>query len=132
MGVDFADYDNDGWPDMVVTDLANQRYLLYRNHRDGTFEDVSGLSGIGAMSQLHSGWSVRFMDYDKDGWKDLLIAQGNDLDTIENTSPQLRYCEPMMLIRNIGKDFVDVSSVSGNIFHDAWVGRGTGHRRYRQ
>jgi hypothetical protein len=64
------------------------------------------------------------MDYDNDGWKDLLIAQGHDLDTIEKTSPQLRYREPMMLVRNTGKGFVNISSISGDIFHEAWVGRG--------
>ena len=43
MGVDFADYDNDGWPDIVVTDLANQRYALYQNNRDGTFNYASNV-----------------------------------------------------------------------------------------
>lgn len=124
MGVDFADYDNDGWPDIVVTDLANQRYALYQNNRDGTFNYVSDSSGIGRMTLLHSGWSLRFVDYDNDGWKDLLIAQGHDLDTIEKVSPQLHYREPMMLVRNAGGRFIDVSSISGDIFHDAWVGRG--------
>ena len=94
MGVDFADYDNDGWPDIVVTNLATQRYALYQNNRDGTFNYASNSSGIGSMSQLHSGWSLRFLDYDNDGWKDLLIAQGHDLDTIERISPQLHYKEP--------------------------------------
>ena len=124
MGIDFADYDNDGWPDIVVTDLANQRYALYQNNRDGTFNYASLLSGIGTISMLHSGWSVRFMDYDNDGWKDLLIAQGHDMDNIQVVSPMLRYREPMMLLRNTGKKFVDVSSISGDIFHEAWVGRG--------
>jgi enediyne biosynthesis protein E4 len=124
MGVDFADYDNDGWPDIVVTDLATQRYALYQNNRDGTFNYASNSSGIGTMSQLHSGWSLRFMDYDNDGWKDLLIAQGHDLDTIEQISPQLHYKEPMLLARNTGRKFVDVSSISGDIFHEAWAGRG--------
>ena len=64
------------------------------------------------------------MDYDNDGWKDLLIAQGHDLDTIETSSPMLHYKEPMMLVRNTGKRFVDVSGISSEIFHDAWVGRG--------
>jgi hypothetical protein len=64
------------------------------------------------------------MDYDNDGWKDLLIAQGHDLDTIETINPQLHYREPMLLIRNEGKKFVDVSSISGDVFHQAWVGRG--------
>jgi len=124
MGVDFADYNNDGWPDLVITDLANQRYALYQNAGDGTFNDATFSSGLGAITMLHSGWSLRFLDYDNDGWKDLLIAQGHDLDTIETISPQLHYREPMMLLRNTGKKFVDVSSISSEIFHDAWVGRG--------
>ncbi|HTW80373.1 MAG TPA: CRTAC1 family protein [Terracidiphilus sp.] len=124
MGVDLADYNNDGWPDLVISDLANQRYALYRNLGDGTFDYSSISSGLGAMSMLHSGWSLRFMDYDNDGWKDLLIAQGHDLDTIQKSFPQLRYREPMMLVRNTGGKFVDVSGISTEIFHDAWVGRG--------
>jgi hypothetical protein len=124
MGVDFADYNNDGWPDLVVTDLANERYALYQNAGDGTFNYSSLSSGLGEMTRLHSGWSLRFMDYDNDGWKDLLIAQGHDLDTIETSAPLLHYKEPMMLARNTGKKFVDISSISSEIFHDAWVGRG--------
>jgi hypothetical protein len=124
MGVDFADYDNVGWPGIVVTNLATQRYALYQNNRDGTFNYASNSSGLGSMSQLHSGWSLRFLDYDNDGWKDLLIAQGHDLDTIERISPQLHYKEPMLLARNTGRGFVDVSSMSGDIFHEAWASRG--------
>jgi hypothetical protein len=124
MGVDFADYDNDGWPDLVVTDLANQRYAMYRNNRDGAFDYASIVNGVGAITMFHSGWSSRFIDYDNDGWKDLLIAQGHDLDTIETISPQLHYREPMLLLHNNGKKFVDVSSISGSVFHEAWVGRG--------
>src|SRR6266568_3739219 len=124
MGVDFADYDNDGWPDVIVTNLATQRYALYKNDRDGTFDYASASSGIGYISALHSGWSLRFIDYDNDGRKDLLIAQGHDLDTIEKISPQLHYREPMLLARNDGKEFVDISQSSGDIFHEAWVGRG--------
>ena len=124
MGIDFADYDNDGWPDIVVTDLANQRYALYHNNRDGTFDYASLTSGLGAISQLHSGWGARFVDYDNDGWKDLLVAQGHDMDNIELVSPQFRYRESVMLLRNVAGKFVDVSGVSGDIFKDAWVGRG--------
>jgi hypothetical protein len=124
MGVDFADYENTGWPGLVVTDLANQRYALYHNNHDGTFDYASFNTGLGTMSQLHSGWSLRFMDYDNDGWKDLLITQGHDMDNIEMVSPRLRYREPMLLVRNVGGKFVDVSSISGDIFNEAWVGRG--------
>ena len=124
MGVDFADYNNDGWPDIVVTDLANQRYALYQNNGDGSFTYTSQTVGIGQMTLSHSGWGVRFLDFDNDGWKDLLIAQGHDLDTIELTYPNLHYREPMLLTRNTGRGFVDVSGQSGNVFRQPWVARG--------
>jgi hypothetical protein len=124
MGVDFADYNNDGWPDLVVTDLANQRYALYQNNGDGSFNYASSAAGIGQMTLSHSGWGVRFFDYDNDGWKDLLIAQGHDMDTIELTSPNLKYREPLLLARNTGHGFVDISAQSGEVFRQAWVSRG--------
>jgi hypothetical protein len=124
MGVDFADYNNDGLPDLVITDLATQMYALYRNDGDGTFTYESYPSGLGRMTMTHSGWGVRFLDYDNDGWKDLLIAQGHDLDTIQLTFPNLRYREPMLLARNTGHGFEDVSAEAGSVFREAWVGRG--------
>jgi enediyne biosynthesis protein E4 len=125
MGVDFADYRNTGWPSLLVTDLANQRYSLYENNRDGSFNYVSQETGIGKMTLLHSGWGVRFFDYDNDGWKDLMIAQGHDLDTIELTAPTLRYREHLLLAHNDhGKGFTDVSNESGEVFQQNWVGRG--------
>jgi hypothetical protein len=124
MGVDFADYNNDGLPDLIITDLANQMYALYRNNGDGSFTYASYESGIGRMTRGHSGWGVRFMDYDNDGCKDLLIAQGHDLDTVELNYPNLHYREPMLLAHNTGHEFVDVSEDSGTIFHQSWLGRG--------
>ena len=124
MGVDFADYNNDGWPDIVVTDLANQRYALYQNNGDGSFSYASPAEGISQITLSHSGWGVRFLDYDNDGWKDLLIAQGHDLDTIELNYPNLHYREPMLLARNAGQKFVDVSADSGSVFRKPWVARG--------
>ncbi len=125
MGTDFADYNNDGWPDLIVDDLANQKYALYRNAGDGTFNYDSYVTGVGGMTLLHSGWGVRFMDYDNDGWKDLLIAQGHDLDTIEKSFPDLHYREAPLLLRNVdGKKFVNVGAVSNDVFRQRWVGRG--------
>ena len=118
MGVDFADYDNDGWPDISVTDLSGQRYALYHNHRDGTFDYVTDSAGFGDMTQPYSGWGIRFIDYDNDGWKDLLIAQGHDLDNIEKTRPEIHYRQPMLLARNQGKTF------TGQLLQPGWVGRG--------
>ncbi len=124
MGIDFQDYNNDGLPDLVITNLANQKYALYKNNGDGSFTYDTYMSGIGGMTLLHSGWSLHFLDYDNDGLKDLLIAQGHDLDTVELNSPQIKYREPMLLARNTGKGFVDVSAISGEVFKQAWVGRG--------
>jgi len=125
MGVDFEDYNNDGWPDMIVTDLANQKYALYANAGDGTFNYSTLSTGLGATSLLHSGWGVRFIDYDNDGWKDLFIAQSHVMDTIQINEPHLRYKEPPLLLRNEGgKKFVDVSAQSGEVFQEAWAGRG--------
>ncbi len=124
MGVDFADYNNDGFPDLIITALANQRYALYLNGRDSSFSYASFISGVARATMTHSGWGVRFLDYDNDGWKDLLIAQGHDLDTVELSYPNLHYREPMLLLRNNGKEFVDVSAASGDVFSKPWLGRG--------
>jgi len=125
MGVDFEDYNNDGWPDVIVTDLANQRYSLYTNGGDGTFDYATNSSGLGAITLLHSGWGVRFLDYDNDGWKDLFIAQAHVMDNIEVNEPHLHYLEPPMLLHNErGRKFTDVSSNSGEVFHKRWAGRG--------
>ena len=125
MGIDFQDYDNDGLPDLVITNLANQKYALYRNNGDGSFTYDTYVSGLAPMTLLHSGWGIHFLDYDNDGKKDLLIAQGHDLDTVELNYPQLHYKEPMLLARNMGHGkFADVSKESGSVFAQPWVSRG--------
>ncbi len=124
MGIDAADYNNDGWPDLLITDLANQRYALYQNNSDSTFSYSSFSTGLGRISMLHSGWGARFLDYDNDGWKDIIVAQGHDLDTVEINYPNLHYREPMLLVRNMQKSFVDVSAISGPGLRQPWLGRG--------
>ena len=125
MGIDFQDYNDDGLPDLVITNLANQKYALYRNNGDGSFTYDTYVSGLAPMTLLHSGWGIRFLDYDNDGRKDLLIAQGHDLDTVELNYPQLHYKEPMLLARNLGGGkFGDVSSQAGKVFQQSWVSRG--------
>jgi hypothetical protein len=122
MGVDFSDYDNDGLPDIAVTDLSNERYLLFRNNGDGTFRDVTNRSGIGSATLAFSGWSTHFLDYDNDGWKDLFVAQSHVMDTIQKTAPNLRYLEPPLLLRNQTGHFSRV--VAGEAFEREWAGRG--------
>ena len=124
MGVEFADFNNDELPDLVITNLAGQRYAMYQNAGDGTFTYVSDTSGVGRITQPHSGWGIALADVDNDGWKDLLIAQGHDLDTIELTFPNLHYREPMVLVHNTGKGFEDTSAQAGQVFANPWVARG--------
>ncbi|MGI8772691.1 MAG: CRTAC1 family protein [Acidobacteriaceae bacterium] len=124
MGVDFRDYDNDGLPDLIITNLANQKYALYKNNGDDSFTYSSYMTGVAGSTLLHSGWGTRFFDYDNDGWKDLIVAQGHDIDNIQLNYPQLRYKEPMLLMHNNRHGFTDVSAQSGEIFQQAWVGRG--------
>ncbi len=122
MGIDFSDYDNDGLPDIVVTDLSNERYMLFRNEGTGTFRDVTSTSGIGSATLAFSGWSTHLFDYDNDGWKDLFVAQSHVMDTIEKTSPNIRYLQPPLLLRNVSGHFVRV--VAGEVFRRDWAGRG--------
>ena len=122
MGVDFGDYDNDGRPDVLVTDLSNERYRLFRHNGDGSFQDVTNMSGVGGATLPFSGWSTRFFDYDNDGWKDVFVAQGHVMDTIEKTSPNLRYLQPPLLLRNESARFVRV--MAGEAFEKDWAGRG--------
>ena len=125
MGADFEDYNNDGWPDIVITDLANQKYALYSNAGDGSFDYTTVPTGLGAITLLHSGWGVRFLDYDNDGWKDLFIAQSHVMDTIQVNEPHLQYREsPLLLWNDHGKRFVDVSAQSGVVFQQKWASRG--------
>ncbi len=122
MGTDFSDFDNDGRPDIVVTDLSNERYVLFRNNGDGTFSDVTNSSGLGRATLAYSGWSTRLIDYDNDGWKDLFVAQGHVMDTIEATAPNLQYLQPPLLLRNVAGHFTKVDA--GPMFAARWAGRG--------
>ena len=130
MGVDFADYDNDGRADITVTDLSDQRYLLYRNNGDGTFADATNASGVGRATLKYSGWSTRLVDIDNDGWKDLFVAQGHVMDNIEVTSPNLKYLQPPLLLRNLQGRFSADGFRTGR--KDRMGGAGRGIRRSGQ
>lgn len=125
MGVDVADYDNDRLPDILVTNLSNQCYALYRNEGESGFAYVSDRSGLSKITLLFAGWGVRFLDYDNDGWRDIFVIQGHVLDTIQITSPHIQYAQPPFLLQNLnGETFVNVSSESGEVFSRPYVGRG--------
>lgn len=100
MGVDFRDYDNDGLPDIVVTDLAKQIYAVYHNDGKGSFSYRSLEAGLGTLSAGSSGWGMRLDDLDNDGWKDLFVAQSHVMDNVEQIDPSLHYLEPPLLALN--------------------------------
>lgn len=123
MGVDFEDYDNDGWPDIFVDDLANEKYGLFRNVKS-TFEYVSGPTNLAEVSRRHSGWGAKFIDYDNDGWKDLFVAQSHVMDNIDLMQPPLHYLETPLLLHNNRGKFEDVSGRSGACFTVQLAARG--------
>ena len=100
MGVDFRDYDNDGRPDIVVTNLAKQIYAVYHNDGNGSFSYRSLQAGLGVLSAPSSGWGMRLEDFNNDGWKDLFVAQGHVMNNVEQIDPSLHYLEPPLLAVN--------------------------------
>jgi hypothetical protein len=124
MGVDAADYDNDGYMDLFITTLSNETYPLYRNNGDGTFTYMTNTAGVGQISLLFSGWGTRFLDADNDGLRDIFVAQGHVLDTIEKTSSYLKYKQTPLLMLNTGKGFVNVSATAGQAFSLPSAARG--------
>src|SRR5438552_2771638 len=104
MGVVFQDYDNDGKPDVVVTELPREIYGVYHNEGNGMFSYGSLVTGLGVLSSGSSGWGVGLEDFDNDGWKDLFVAQGHVLDNVEKIDPSLHYPElPMLAINHNGR-----------------------------
>ena len=124
MGTDFADLDNDGFPDIVTTTLSEEQYALFRNRGDGQFEYRTSLSGLGHATQLYTGWGVGVFDFDNDGSRDVFFANGHVMDNIEKSQPHLRYQQQPLLLSYRDGSFVDISSRGGTIFKRAWASRG--------
>lgn len=100
MGVSFADYDNDGRPDILVTNLALEKYALYRNEGEGRFRYASLSTGLAALTARSSGWGVGMYDFRNAGRRDVFVAQSHVLDNVEKIHSGLHYLEPPALLRN--------------------------------
>jgi hypothetical protein len=124
MGVDAADYDGDGLPDLFVTHLDLELNRLYRNAGNGSFEDATFRSKIGARNFRMSGFGTRFIDYDNDGWRDLFIANGHVLDNIALFHADTGYPEPKTMYRNVRGQFEDVTARLGSAMLAPRVSRG--------
>ena len=124
MGVDSADFDNDGWMDLFVANIDEEIFSLYRNNRDGTFDDQAMRLGVGMATRWMSGWGMKFIDYDNDGNLDLFLANGFPDDLVEEFSSQVKYQEPLLLFRNVGGRYNNVSEQSGPVFGKSFSARG--------
>lgn len=124
MGIDAADYDNDGLIDVFITTLSNETYALFRNAGDLSFVYMTNMTNVGPITMLYSGWGTRFADFDNDGWRDLFVAQSHVLDTIEKTSSYLTYRQSPLLMRNVKGRFVNVSASAGDAFNRRYAARG--------
>jgi hypothetical protein len=124
MGVDAADYDQDGWIDLFEANVDHEMYSLYHNDKNETFSDLALPTGIGAATRLLSGWGLKFFDYDNDGDLDLLLCNGHPDDSVDKRVEGVKFLEPLLLFRNTGKGFENVSQRSGPIFYKPLSGRG--------
>lgn len=124
MGTDAGDVWRDGTLSLYVTHLEYQWNRLYRYLGKRRFADVTAGSGLTRGRNLFSGFGTRFLDYDGDGWLDLLVVNGHILDNIQKVSPEIEYAEPKLMLRNRGGGrFEDTSAKLGPAFLQKSVGR---------
>ena len=113
MGLAVADYDCDGWFDIFKTNFANDTCNLYHNNGDGTFSDLSFNSGVG-INHSYVAWGCGFIDYDNDGWPDIVQINGHIYPEIDKYDFGETFKNPRLVYRNLGNGrFSDVSSEMG-------------------
>ena len=130
MGVAVADYDCDGAFDIFKTNFTDDTCNLYHNNGDGTFTDVTFPSGI-AVNSRYVGWGCGFLDYDNDGWADLMQINGHVYPEITGHDVGQTYKNPRLVYRNMGNgQFKDVSSVMGPGISEHFSSRGAAFGDY--
>jgi hypothetical protein len=125
MGVDSADYDNDGWPDLAKINFSDDTNNLYHNDGNGQFTDLAGPAGFGPVSVPFLGFGVRFVDLDNDGWPDIFVANGHVNPQMDQHSFGVTYAERPLLFHNLraGK-FEEVGMRAGAPLSRRYVARG--------
>jgi hypothetical protein len=123
MGVDCGDVDGDGLPELFVTNFSEELNTLYKNHGDGTFEDVTQQIGLGS-GFLPLGFGTKMYDYDNDGDLDIHVTNGHVIDNVKLYTPALSYEQKDLLYENVGAKFKDVSAQAGGALQNTRVGRG--------
>jgi hypothetical protein len=125
MGVDFGDFDNDGWFDLVVTNFAHDYYALYRN-LGGLFQDHSFVSAVAAPTFAPLGWGTQFLDVERDGDLDLFFSNGHIYPQVED-DPTLHetFKQKNLLLRNESGKFEDATASAGSGFAVVESSRGS-------
>ncbi len=125
MGVAAGDYDNDGRLDFHITNFSDDSNVLYHNDGDGNFTDITFLAGLGEITLPFLGWGTSFIDYDNDGWLDLIVANGHVYPAVDDHQWGTSYAQQPLLFRNLknGK-FERVGAAPGSGLASAWVSRG--------
>jgi len=124
MGVDAADFNQDGWIELFVANIDHEMFSLYQNNHDESFDDQALPVGIAKASRLMSGWGLKFFDYDNDGNLDLIQANGNPDDLIQVFHKDVSFEEPLLLFHGNGKVLENVSAASGPVFARPMSARG--------
>lgn len=127
MGVDAADYDRSGHPDILVGNFLNEMLGLYRNSDGRTFADVAPRSAIGRASLLSVTWAAFFLDLDLDGWLDLFAWNGGT-DESQGMDARARVSQrPVVLRQGAGHVFTDITATLGPAFNRPVMGRGAAY-----
>jgi enediyne biosynthesis protein E4 len=125
MGIAFGDYRNNGLVDFYNTTFSDDYNPLYRNDGNANFTDVSYPMGIAEPTIPFLGWGDAFLDFDNDGWKDIVIANGHVYPSVDRTSWGTTWAQRPLLFRNIdGKKFDLMPAVEGSGLANVYVGRG--------
>jgi hypothetical protein len=113
MGSTVADFNGDGRPDIFRTNFSDDTSTLYRNNGNGTFDDVTFAAGLGLHTQ-YLGWGTMFLDFDNDGWPDLLLVNGHVYPEVDKQHLGSNFQEPKILYHNSGNGtFTDISAEAG-------------------
>ncbi|HEV3469084.1 MAG TPA: CRTAC1 family protein [Pyrinomonadaceae bacterium] len=101
MGLGVGDYDNDGRVDFYVTNFSDDTNTLYRNDGEGNFSDVTFQAGHGEVTLPFLGWGASFLDFDNDGWKDVLVANGHVYPAVDQHPWGTTWAQQPLLFRNV-------------------------------